>query len=324
MSLSPEASAPPALGAPNDLLRRAGQVLAALAWAALWFGPATAAADATTALKAFIPPSARMVVGMDLAPADYGEASALATLFIQQDPLTRQGSAWLEKAQVTLRADAAMVLEDDEGRTAVLLRYGDLRDSHWLRLEAIMRAYGMVEAPAPGATLWRATEATFKDQGDLTKLGVARLNEETLAFGDVELLAGIANAARRRQRPRGALRELMAQVPRLATFWVVAVERGEREASPDRCTKGVNAFAALDDGLLLEARWQCADADQAQRALPKLREDFAALMEAGDIARLEERDALRDATIIQRIGEDLILVMTADDATVRALLKSLM
>lgn len=265
-----------------------------------------------------------MVVGMDLASADYNTSSALGMLFLNQDPLTRQGTAWMAKAQVTSRPAAALVLEDKEGRAAVLMRHTDLRESHWLRLESIMRAYGMVEVAAPGVTLWRATEASVKGQGELAKLGVARLNEETLAFGDAGLLADIAKAARRRQGPGAQLRDLMAQVPRLATFWVVALERDGDEAKPDRCAEALSAFAALDDGLLLEARWQCADADQAQRALPRLREDFAALMEAEDVARLTQRDALRDATIIQRIGDDLILVMTADDATVRALLKSLM
>lgn len=265
-----------------------------------------------------------MVVGVDLASADYHTSSALGTLYLNQDPLTRQATAWMEKAQVTSRPAGALALEDKEGRAAVLMRHTDLRDSHWLRLESIMRAHGMAEVAAPGATLWRATEASAQGRGELANLGVARLNEETLAFGDARLLADIAKAARRRQGPSAQLRDLMAQVPRLATYWVVALERDGAEATPDRCTKALSAFAALDDGLLLEVRWQCDDAAQAQRALPRLREDFAALMEAEDVARLAQRDALRDATIIQRIGDDLILVMTADDATVRALLKSLM
>ena len=289
-------------------------IRALLIIAALAFLAVPAAAESPAALKAFIPKEARAVVGLDLNPGAYAAFGSLASDYMGRDAGAARLLRWVEAAKLEASPSAALIIEGDRGEVATVLRYAELRDSHWLRLEALMEIEGLTPGEGRGAVLWSAGgEAAESIPEDLA---VARLNQAVLAVGDVALVKAIADAAQKKRGIPGRLGSMLEQVPLLSTAWFVALP----PEGGGGCQEGVSGHVVLDDGLLVELRWQCAGQEAARVWRDELK---AAAGEAGLGRELADKPrllALVRGALIHRVGEDVMLVATAAEETVRAIL----
>ncbi len=277
-----------------------------------------AEAQSPESLMSFSPPSAQIVVGIDLQPATYARPfSTLALHTLTRDPRAARFMGWVEQSQIVIAPDTAMSFEDDQGHTAALFDYVTLRDSHWLRLEALMGLNGMSQAKVRGAQLWTASPEAEPPLPE--GMAVARLNDTVLAVGHEVMVKAIVEAARSRPNARGPMAELASSIPRAATAWFALWA----PASEQPCGKEASGYGVLDDGLLIEIRWRC-DAVEAANAH---RDAIAAALKdealGREFAQIPELIALIGSARIQRVGTDVVLVITSRDARLRAILKDL-
>jgi len=270
---------------------------------------ADAAAESPLVLKSFVPPEAVVVLGFDLEQGSYEGFGALATNFITRDRAAARLRKIFAEAKVSLPSSAALVLEDGDGRVCTVLRFPDLEDSHWLRLEALMKVGGMVSS---GPDAWASAEA----ESGGSKTSVVRLEEKSVAVGDVELVGIVSSRTRKVAAKR--LGDLLEQVPVLATAFFVAA-RPTKEATS--CASAVTAHAVLDKGLLVEMRWDCPDVEAAQAWRDELSAAAKSPETSSEFASRPRVLALWRGALVQRVGDDVMLVATATNESLRALLE---
>ncbi len=294
---------------------------------------ATASADQARLLGPFVPTEATTLVGIDLEPKGQADFTPLARLYIEQHPDAARLLGWMKDTKVPNDPSAALLIEDAQGRAAVLLQMPELRDSHWLRIKSLLQAHALVSIRTRGAEVWGATGATAEKLPGADRMAVARLNDSTLAVGDIELVKSAANNARNRRLAR-ALDAALYQIPQIATVWFVRLPPNQRAAQRRRrrgqpapeaapkgpCTEGASGFAVLDDGLLFQARLQCESPQEAQTHIATLTKDLQDDNIGQELAGLPGAHALLKTALLQRVGDDIMLVITADAATTGRLL----
>jgi len=235
--------------------------------------------------------------------------------YLQQDPGTSQLIQWFGDAKIEVEPATAILVEDDRGGVATILRYEAFRDSHWLRIEALMRVGGMETVQGGDSAHWSS-----KTKDPKAGRSVARLNQSVIAVGNPAVVTAIIEAARTRRKQAGPLREMLSNVPLLADAWLIVIPEKGPEGSG--CA-GVTGHLVLDDGLLVELRWMCAEPRAARDLKAELQTIETDTSLAKELLEMPTTLTFLRGGLFHQVGNDVIFVATATDTTVRALVREL-
>lgn len=278
-------------------------------------GDVAMAADPAAHLTV-VPSSVVELVGVDLEAGQEAQAR-VARRFLARDVHFATLEEWLARARLGKGLRDVLMMADGIGQSAFVVSLEGMNDLQRQTFEALFRASGLVERPpargvkASGRVWFPAGDRAEAEAESISRpagFSVLELSPSTFVFGSRSLIEQILTAATRRggKVPAPAAVVALGSPPVGASAWFVSLAPGAEVPDPI-VTSGT---VTIDDGLLLELRFTCRTAEDAESYRDRARTWLNPGGEGHELDWLRLEPRTRSRVVVTRVEDRVHVVLT--------------